>query len=331
MFASLRARALSCALIATLPLTAVAQQGGEPVTGDLGHVLPGQLHGGFLTNLHLLMHDFPGIVHEGWLGDLFDGWVEKGWPDPREQVDQIALGCNISQKKLVDFIFLARGPLRVAAVIKKLAEQSGLPIREWTYRGIHFVRPLFERLPIAVAEVTEGVSHFHYDRNSRFAASKRLVETALGQNVSFGEKHGMSLTPVTYVVAGVQVPAAVQEELRQDPSTQGFGLVGQAAVDWRRTGTKVQIGIELETWTPVEARLLADWLKSKLEGWIAAVSNPYLKRFLQAFEIDRVGKHVFLRLKYEWDLAQEAMIALNLELPVLEPALAAMVAPEPLD
>lgn len=322
MFAPLRACALSCALIATLPLSAVAQQGGEPVTGDLGHVLPGQLHGGLLTNLHLLMHDFPGIAHEGWLGETFDKWVEKGWPDPREQVDQIALGCNIADKKLVDFVFLARGPLRAAAVIKKLAQQSGLPIREWAYRGIQFVRPLFERLPIAVAEVTEGVSHFHYDRAARFDASKRLVETALGQNISFGDKHGMSLTPVTYVVAGVQVPAAVQQALREDPSTQGFGLVGQAAVDWRRNGTKVQIGIELETWTPVEARLLADWLQGRLDRWIAAVQNAYLKRFLEAFEIDRVGKHVFLRLKYEWDLARQAMVAMNLELTTLEPSMA---------
>lgn len=303
------ARAFACATLLVASSTGLVQ--AEPFTGDLGHVLPGQVHGGLLSNLHLLMHDFPGIAHEGWLGDVFDEWVDKGYPDPREQVDQIALGVNIGGKKLVDCVFLARGPLRIVHKLRQLAEQAGLPLNTWAYRGVEFVIPLFERIPLSAAEISEGVSHFHYNRHNSFAVSKKLVETALGQNVSFGDKHGMSLTPVTYVVAGVQIPATTRKLLQDDPETHGIGLVGQAAVDWRRTGTKVQLGIELETFTPVEAELAARWCQGKLDRWIAKVTNEYLKAFLEAIEVRSVSNHVFLRVSYEWDTVREAFLEMN--------------------
>jgi len=311
-----RAVALSLALAPAATAAPPTLQESGHVPADLGHVLPGTLHGGLLANLQLLMHDFPGIAHEGWLGDLFDEWVDKGWPDPREQIGQIALGMNIAQKKPVDVVVLGRGPLRLAEEIQELAEQAGLPVRWFAYRGVRFLQPLFERLPLAIAEIGDDISHFHYARRPGFLVSRELVETAQGERVSFGDKHGMSLTPITYVVAGMQVPVGTREALAQDPSTQGLRLVGQAAVDWRRNGTKVQIGVELETWTPVEAKLLAEWVRGKIDSWIARAQNETLKEFLEAFEVEAIQNHVFLRLSHEWELVQEALGVMNIQMAV---------------
>lgn len=312
MLRSPQARALACATFAALTFGSTPTH-AEPFTGDLGHVLPGQLHGGLLANLHLLMHDYPGIAHEGWLGDRLDEWVQKGYPDPREQVSQVGLGLNLSGKKLVDVMLVARGPLRIAHHIRELADAADLPLREWAYRGVTFVNPLWERIPLTLAEISEGVSHFHYNRQSSFAVSRQLVQTTLGQNLSFGDKHGMSLTPVTYIVAGAQLPIGVREAFKQDAATMGVGLVGQAAVDWRRTGTKIQLGIELETFTPVEARLLADWLNGKLDNWKASTQNDFIRTLLHAIEIEALQNHVFLRLFHEWSAAREAVLAWNRE------------------
>jgi len=278
---------------------------------DIGRFLPGSLHGGFLANLPLLLHDFPGIAHEGWLGSRIDRWVEKGYPDPRAMVGQVGIGLNIQGRSLKDLVLLGHGPLRLAHRVRQLAERANLPLHEIPYRGVVFLRPGFESAPLWFTEPRVGTSYVHFNPRGRFPVSKEMVDVLSGRRPSYGDKHGMSLTPETYVTAGVQVPVATREALAQDVHTAGLHLVIQAAVDWRRSGTKVQLGIELETFTPVEARLLASWMRGRVEWLRTQFDDETVQRLLAAIEIAQSGKHVILRLKHEFDLMREGFLALN--------------------
>lgn len=289
--------------------------------GDLGRVLPGTLHGGFLADAALLLQDFPGIAHEGWLGETLDSWVARGYPDPRALAGQVGIGLNVDVpgRRVRDLVVLGQGPLRIAHRVLELARRANLPVQEIPYRGVVFVRPLFEALPLWVGEVQEGVSSFHYDATGRFTASRQLVDTLRGQLPSFGDTHGMSLTPETYLVAGVSVPVANQAARLREVQTAGLHLVVHASVDWRRSGSTVKLGIELETFTPVEAGLLATWLEGRVAWLRQRTTQPVLRALLEAVVVRRLGKHVFLELDKDFELVQQGLLALNREvaLPTL--------------
>lgn len=308
-------RTRSSVALALVTLAASATAAPAPQGSDIGRLMPGSLHGGFLSNFKLLLEDFPGIAHEGWLGRQIDHWVQKGYSDPRDLAGQLGIGINIQGRSLKDLVVLGQGPLRIAHKIREIARRGNLPIREIPYRGVVFIRPLFDQAPLWISEPTEGVSHFHFNPRSKFEVSKELVDVLQGRRPSYGDKHGMSLDSETYLTAGVQVPIATREAfaVEMDPSMQGIHLVVQAGVDWKRSGTKVQLGIELETFTPVEARLLADWLNGKLDNWKASTQNDFIRTLLHAIEIEALQNHVFLRLFHEWSAAREAVLAWNRE------------------
>ncbi len=288
--------------------------GAEAV--DLGRLLPGDFHGGFLANVQSLLRDFPGIAHEGWAAEQIDAWVAKGWPDPRTAVAQLALGLNVNvrKKEVLDVMLLGSGRLQLAAKIRKLAQASNLPIEEEAYHGVVFVRPKWEVAPVTVAEVLEGASLFAYDKVASWEFARKMVDTQGGQHPSFGDKHSMSLTPDTYLAAAVRVPVFEEARASEEFQTAGFHLVVQAAIDWKKTGSQVQLGVDFETWTPVEAKLLADWLAGRIDSWEASTQNAYLKRFLEALRVRRDGKHVFVELATGFELMAEGLAAANREL-----------------
>lgn len=291
---------------------------------NLAHSVPGQMHGGILVNLPLLIEDFPKFVDDGWVGESIERFTQKGYPDFRKLAFELGVGLNIRNKSLSELILMTKGRLRIAKRIRDLSRAAGLPVKERAYRGVSFLSPAgakFGNFPVEVAEVREGVSFFHLDNRRRFRTGNLTVETVQGRNHSFAQKHGLDLDSETYLSLGIRVPLVNQKEIQERlaaakaevvlaEGAQRLGFVVQGGADWRRDGSKVKLGCEFETFTTWEAKLLADWLIRKRVEWIASQTNPYVKRFLEATEVRREGKSIFFGLKIEWDVQeQQAQLA----------------------
>ena len=311
---SFRKVSLSLVTLSILSLGLVSQSFAyNGNRGDLGKIIPGQMHVGILVDMPLLIDDFPAVTKEGWIGNSIDFFVNKGLPDPRDLAFELAVGANVSvpRKKLHEALVLGKGSFDLIPSLRKVAKEVGFPIRERAYRGVRVLKPVHRDFPIEAAEIMEDVSLFHLDLRNKFKTTNLAVDTLQGMNQSYGDKHGMSLDSQTYMSLGIRVPILAQEELAKDPNLSALGFVVQGAMDWRKTGTKVQLDCDLETFTSIEAKYLADWLTGKRKEWIDDAENPVLKKFLEAIQVRRVGKNVFLGLKYEWNHAKQAIELLN--------------------
>lgn len=277
---------------------------------DLARMVPGGFQVGLFSNLSMLMADFPGIAHEGWVGEAFDGLVAEGYPDFREGANQFALGLELDLVKQVpkEVLLLGTGDLDVVPRVRRLADEKGIRLREVPYRGVTFLQPLSRLMPLWAAELPGGVSHLHFDRRlslwpgRRFRKSKQLVDLLRGQGMSFGDRHGLSLDADTYLVGGMKIDVGEAQAAAADADPdRAFGFHGMAHATgaWRKQGGRVRLGAELGARSDKWARKLEGYLTGKLDEWKQATSQPLVKALLEAVEIRCLSASVFVALDFD--------------------------------
>lgn len=306
---------VACLGLATIPCSLVARP--APMAEDLGDVMPGDVHLGILANAAEIGRDLPAVVRQGWLARKLDDWVARGWPDPRQLATQVAVGVDFDGRTPRRVTVLTQGSLRVAAAARLAARAAGVTLDERAHRGVTLLSASVPRFSLEAADLDERASLLAWDATGEHRMGRQAVDTMLGSHRSLRQVHQVCLDPDTYAAAAIQVPLlgqgqvhAMAASLEEATGIEGLRFLVQGSFAWKRTGGRLRLGSELETWTATEAALLARGIRAALERLKASIHEPRVRWVLDRLEVRQTEARVQLALDVQWQRAVAALAAL---------------------
>lgn len=250
--------------------------------------LPGGLHVGALVNLKPFLETFPELGQQGFLAEQLDDLAARGVPDPRTELDTLALGTQLGKPHgVVEGVAVATSASALVPAIRELAAEHGVPLSERTYRGTLFVTGTYQQRTSRFADPTEDLVLLAHDTRGPYKAADRVVDTLQGRERSFREVYGQDLGAGRHLVLRMRLSAAVRRSLDGTPLEDMAHMKGADAL-LTSAGARAQLVLRAQATSTLKAIVALNLLQGKLRDLADASDDPAVRRLL--LEQTRLGR-----------------------------------------
>lgn len=261
---------------------------------DLGASLPGDLDVGGLVALRRLLTDFPALGRAGMLAEKLDEIHAQGFPDPRSELESLALGARLGGPKGVrEGMTLARSDEPLLPLVRKLADVKGVSLEERAERGVRFLRGTFRGQPSEFADLADGLVYGAVDSQGSHDLGRQLLGTLGGERPSFAARFSRDLDAGTYLTLRAVLDKSVRKALGSTKLAHLANLEG-ASADLTRRGDMVRLEVRADVDGKLKAMGASALLGNKLGKLREQASDPAARRFLEALKLDRDGSTLVL-------------------------------------
>ncbi len=268
-------------------------------TRELADSLPGQLHLQGLVDLTSLLRDFPTLAREGFLAGKMDELTSRGFPDPRTDLEGLALGAMFDDAGVSEAMALGVGRGKVVPLVRQVAASRGIPLTEESIEGIPFVRGEINGKTSQFADLAPGIAFVAYDSWNEYRLAPLTMATLRGQNESFFHRHQRRLEPGTYLTARLSLDETTRDTIA-NTSVAHLAHIPQASLDLVREGNRIRVEVLATATGSIKASLAAVLLERML-GNLASqyASIPAVSRLLGATKVERDGATLRIRAEAE--------------------------------
>ncbi len=267
---------------------------------QVSELVPGQLNAAAFVNVRGIMNDYGMLFDGGPLAQQIEQLVAMGLPDPRKEIDQLAIGGTIENMSDDQFVVVSTGSLRIDAIVQMVAAQYNATVTEEAYRGVNLMSVQEENKPHAeavLANLTESSAMGSFDRKGLHPFGRLVVDTAQGQNTSYGQKYGSTLGAGDYAVLSAEIPKELRKDLEKQGQIAFLSLVAHARAKLSKIDGNVRLVIDGVCVDMFDAETVKRALEKGRDMLIGQVSDPMFKEMLEKLQI--VREEATARLVFE--------------------------------
>lgn len=285
------------------PLTAFA----SPNAAEL---LPGQMNAAGFINVQTILRDYGMLFDGGPIAEQIDQFVAMGLPDPRTEIDQIAIGGTVENLGDDQFVLAATGSIRVEALAQFAAMQSGGTIEEEAYRGVTFLglrEPEADAIQVKAANLTDSSAMASFDRKGLHAFGRLMVDTAQGQNTSYAAKYGTTLGADDYATLSVELSKELRKQMEQWREFAFLSLITHTRGSLRTDGENVRLSLDGVCMDDFDAETVKRATAKVAEYAKERFQDPEFQAIIDTIQFSREGNTATVSVQLPEDLVRDIL------------------------
>lgn len=269
---------------------AAAALAAPSFAGQVAEMLPGQLNAAGFINVSAIMREYGMLFDGGPIAEQLDQLVQMGLPDPRTDLDQVAIGGTIEDSSDRTFVMVTTGGLRVEPIVQLVAMQRGAEVDEVAYRGttMYGIRePGAQQAEAILSNLDEDAAMGSFDEKGLHPFGKLLVETARGSNTSFAQKYGTQMGESDYALISAEIPKDLRRELEDMGQLAFLSLITHVRASLRQVGDNVRLEMDGVCMDDFDAEALKRALVKVKDRLKDELPDPELGLILETMTITR--------------------------------------------